>query len=906
MQSVVVSKRLAPAEVSTVRGLVEDTERIDGYRPLSDQSWSDLVHGTDDAFVAAMVIEQHDGQLVAYAQAVGHANAWTLELVIRPSARVLLGSVARQALAAVIEAIRAAGGGELSWLIQDPSPIHDSLADEFGLVPKRRLQQMRRSLPTNIAFDLQTRPFDPARDIDEWVLVNSRAFAWNPEQGGWTAANVRARMVEPWFDADGFLIHERDGRMAGFCWTKVHADSTPAIGEIYIIAVDPDFHGLGLGRDLTLAGLASLAERDIQLGMLFVDADNVAAVRLYDTMGFVVHRTDCLYQGAILSAHSTPTDELPRWSVADVHESFTARTFLAAMDRAGADTDRLEALFDEYAIRAIDSRPVTAGDGAAAEAIIQGYNAWERQVNELVAYVYATVATNSFDEPAQALASELANLESRGRPLLTRLADWVAALGPAQLATVSAEARDHIGPLLHLAERSKHQMSEVAEGLYAELGASSSDAWYRLHGDVTSQLHAEVNWPHEQARRLPMSAVRGLASHADPDVRRAAYEAELAAWPTIAVVCAAAINGVKGSANVVNRRRDWASPLDASLYANSVGRPAFDAMQAAVQSSLADFRSWMNTKAGLHGYQGPLRWSDLVAPLPIAPAEISWERGLEIVQTAFDSYGGPLAGLPERAIAEQWIDAEPRGAKRGGAFCMPFVNDRSLVFLNWNGSVDSAQTTAHELGHAYHNTQLAHRTPLQRRLPMALAETASIFCETLIVEEGLQRLEGHERLGLLDVDLQGSAQVVVDIHSRFLFETELFARRQRRTLGVTELNEMMLAAQGTAYGAGLDQSTAHPYMWAVKSHYYGSHFYNWPYTYGLLFGLGLFARYRADPDHFRHRYDDVLSRVGMNTAEELGAAFDLDVTDEAFWIASIDILRGRMAEYSRLAAELAP
>jgi len=208
------------------------------------------------------------------------------------------------------------------------------------------------------------------------------------------------------------------------------------------------------------------------------------------------------------------------------------------------------------------------------------------------------------------------------------------------------------------------------------------------------------------------------------------------------------------------------------------------------------------------------------------------------------------------------------------------------------------------LGHAYHNTQLAGRTPLQKRLPMALAETASIFCETLVVEAGLARLSGPERLALLDVDLQGANQVVVDIHSRFLFETEVFARRQRRTLGVNELNELMLQAQNDAYGDGLDQSTAHPHMWILKSHYYGSHFYNWPYTYGLLFGLGLFARYHQDPERFRAGYDDLLGRAGMNTAEELGAAFGIDVTSGEFWTASLDVLRARMAEYSTLAETL--
>jgi oligoendopeptidase F len=380
----------------------------------------------------------------------------------------------------------------------------------------------------------------------------------------------------------------------------------------------------------------------------------------------------------------------------------------------------------------------------------------------------------------------------------------------------------------------------------------------------------------------------------------------MVAWPTVAVASAAALNSIKGTANVVNERRHWDSPLDASLYSNSVSRATFDAMQAAVRAALPDFRAWMRRKSSLHGVNGPLLWRDLFAPLAVAPSTVTWERGLQIVGNAFGSYGGQLGGLPERAVRERWIDAEPRDGKRGGAFCMSFTGDRSLVFLNWSASMDSTRTTAHELGHAYHNTQLADRTPLQRQLPMALAETASIFCETLVVEEGLRQLQGAERLAVLDVELQASTQVVVDIHSRFLFETELFARRQARTLGVSELNEMMLSAQDAAYGSGLDQSTAHPYMWVVKPHYYGSHFYNWPYTYGLLFGLGLFACYRNDREHFQHSYDDLLSRVGMSSAEDLGRMFDLDVTDEAFWMQSVDVLRGRMREYDELATELLP
>jgi pepF/M3 family oligoendopeptidase len=599
------------------------------------------------------------------------------------------------------------------------------------------------------------------------------------------------------------------------------------------------------------------------------------------------------------------TDTLPRWRITDVYDSVTSRNYTDALEQATADITRLVALFDQHDIRAMEPRQATAADGAAADAAIRAYNDLARHLGVMGAYAYALVTTDSRDEQGQAARSQIQSASAAVSPLLSRLAEWVQALGPESLAVHSAEATEHLGTLRILAARAEHQMSESDEHLYAELSTTGSASWARLHADVTSQLMVDVALPEGQ-QHLPMPAVRGLASHPDPAVRRAAYDAELAAWPQVATTCAAALNAIKGEADIVNRRRSWPSPLDASLYANNVSRPTFDAMQAAVVASLPRFRSWMRTKASLHGHDGALPWSDLFAPLPTSDSAVSWQQGVDLVRDAFATYSPTLAQLVDRAVDEQWIDVGPRDGKVGGAFCMSFVDDRSLVLLNWSGSMDSVQTTAHELGHAYHNTQLAHRTPLQRRLPMALAETASIFCETLMVESGLARVHGGERLAMLDTDLIGACQVVVDIHSRLLFETEVFARRHRRTLGVSELNEMMLAAQADAYGDGLDQSTAHPYMWAVKGHYYGSHFYNWPYTYGLLFGLGLYAEFRRDPERFQHGYDDLLSRVGMNSAEELGASFGLDVTDESFWAASLAVLDDRITQYQDLAARATP
>jgi pepF/M3 family oligoendopeptidase len=579
----------------------------------------------------------------------------------------------------------------------------------------------------------------------------------------------------------------------------------------------------------------------------------------------------------------TETEPLPRWSVADVHDGLDARSFTDAMERIGADAGRLVALFDEHDVRATAPRSVTADDGHVADAVIGAYNTFSAEFRELAAVVYSTITTDSRNERAQALASRLDLHEARVAPLLARLADWVHALGLDQLATVSDEVADHRGPLSRLDERAGHQMSEAEEGLYAELSTTGSNAWGRLQSDLTSQLTTDVRFCDGHTETMPMPAVRGLATSPDPELRKAGYDAEMQAWPRVATAVAAAMNSIKGEANSINRRRHWDTPLDASLFANSVSRPTFDAMQAAVVDALPDFRSWMRTKSQVLGHPAGLPWWDLEAPLPHVTTSISWTEGIDWVRSAFATYSEQLAGLVDRALGERWIDAEPRDGKTGGAFCMSFTGDRSLVLLNWSGSVSSAQTTAHELGHAYHNTTLGGRTALQKRVPMALAETASIFCETLAVEAGLSRLDGQERLALLDVDLAGSNQVVVDIHSRFLFETEVFARRQRGTLGVNQLNELMLQAQADAYGDGIDLDTRHPHMWVLKPHYYGSHFYNWPYTYGLLFGLGLYAQYQADPERFRVGYDDLLSRAGMDTAEQLGQAFGLDVTEIGFW-----------------------
>jgi pepF/M3 family oligoendopeptidase len=398
--------------------------------------------------------------------------------------------------------------------------------------------------------------------------------------------------------------------------------------------------------------------------------------------------------------------------------------------------------------------------------------------------------------------------------------------------------------------------------------------------------------------------VRNLAFDADAGVRERAFRAETAAWDTVAVPLAAALNGVKGQASTLNRRRGWSDDLAPVLFGNAVSRPALEAMQAAVVASLPDWRRYLGAKARLLGHtSGQLPWWDLFAPVgdPSASA-VSWDEATAMVTEAFGTFGPPLRGLAERAFAERWVDAGPRQGKRGGAFCMPVQEEQSRILMNFGGSLDGVSTLAHELGHAYHNTQLADRTAIQRQTPMALAETASIFCETILMQSLLDGADADRRLVLLELDLQGACQVVVDIHSRFLFEREVFDRRADRMLSVAELRAAMTDAQIATYGDGLDAELLHPDMWAVKPHYYATAYYNWPYTFGLLFGIGLYAAYQSDADGFRTGYDDLLSATGLGTAAELAARFGIDIESQAFWSSSLDVLRTRIDDFVALAA----
>ena len=594
--------------------------------------------------------------------------------------------------------------------------------------------------------------------------------------------------------------------------------------------------------------------------------------------------------------------QLPRWDLSTVFPGLGSSELADELDGLVRDIQALEELFDARGV-AGGGEEVTA---ETFDEILQRFNALLERARTIFAYVVAHVAADSRDEAAQAKLSEFRRHQVTLSKLESRLVDWLGAADAEALIQRSTAAADHAFVVRRAREAARHLMSRPEEELAAELDPSAATAWGRLHHDVTSQLAVELELDGE-TRRLPMSEVRNLAYDADRAVREAAYTAEVDAWKAHAVPLAAALNSIKGQVNTLAARRGWVSPLDEALFLNHIDRETLDAMVDAVHASLPQLRRYFAAKAKALGVP-TLAWYDIFAPLPAAEGgdvdgRRTWDYGTarDFIVEQFASYSEAMSAFAERAFRDDWIDAEPRDGKSDGAFCLLIRADESRILCNYKAAYAGVSVLAHELGHGYHNVATSGLTPLQRRMPMTLAETASIFCEQIVRAAALRGASPPERLEILEGALQSSTQTTVDVVSRFLFERSVFEKRRDRELSVSELCELMLDAQRATYGDAIDGETLHAYMWAVKPHYYGSYsFYNFPYTFGLLFGLGLYARYQADPDRFRAGYDELLASTGLDDAATLAARFDIDVRAPEFWSSSLAVVLADVERFEEL------
>ncbi len=584
-------------------------------------------------------------------------------------------------------------------------------------------------------------------------------------------------------------------------------------------------------------------------------------------------------------------EEIPVWSNENLYPSFSSTAWLKDKKALGDAGRRL--------LRLLKPLATSSNLAEALPELLKSFDKAYALAEHLGSAAYLSYSTNTRDETS---LKELNSIEELSLPLHdaeVRFSSLWGRLGSLKLLKRYPELQAYRLFLEEATTQSHHQMSEEEEALAADMLRSGADAWGRLQEALSSTLTR----PWDGGTKT-VTELRALASSPERAVRKKAYHLELEAWASAEVPLAAALNGVKGQAVTLNLRRKWPDPIEQSAQQSRLSRPALEAMLAAMQESLPVFRRYLGIKARLLGVPR-CAFYDLFAPVGSGPS-FSFEEARQVIREAFSGFSPAMGAFADLAFERRWIHARPQEGKTGGAYCinLPLAKE-PRIFSNFDGSFGEVKTLAHELGHGWHYWLLRHKPQVWRDYPMTLAETASIFAETILQDAALKSATGPQTLFMLEQSLQDSTQVIVDILSRYTFEKALFEERRQGELSPRELSQMMREAQLATYGDGLDEQYLHPYMWAVKGHYYhhGLAFYNYPYAFGQLFGLGLYARAREEGPEFARTYQRLLEGTGILTADQLAREAGFDLTTPDFWRSGLQLIASTVDDLERRSHE---
>jgi len=578
-----------------------------------------------------------------------------------------------------------------------------------------------------------------------------------------------------------------------------------------------------------------------------------------------------------------------KWDLSYLYESFEDERFLADLARLPEMIQAQKAILEDTSL----------SDVAKLEKLADSEEELNALGDRVGSFIFLTISVDAGNTTAYMYGDKfdlIMNEASLVESAITRYVGSVANLE--EIIASSARLQPIAFALKEMVQRCQHTIAPELEPWVLQLQLSGGSAFSQLRDKLDSTHTVEY-----RGQTLPLPAVRGMAYDADASVRKDAYEAEIASYKKMELPMSYCLNAIKMEARTLAKMKGFDSVLDMTLSRSRMDRETLDAMICAMKEYLPHFRRYMKAKAKLLGHKNGLPFYDLFAPVGKASRTFTIDECREKLMEELGKFNPEMAKFVDNAFQQKWIDVYPREGKSGGAFCSPVhYADRSLVMTNFQGSFSDVSTVAHELGHAWHNRCLAGLPYAMIHTPMPLAETASIFNETILAHEVLKTATAEEQLTLLDATLIESTQTIVDILSRYLFETEVIDTRADHAMTVDELKDCMLRAQDATYGDGLDPEIRHPYMWACKSHYYSSglNFYNFPYAFGELFGKGVFAQYLEKGSAFVPAYNQLLRSCGSAPIAEVAASVGIDVRSPEFWRSSLEIIKGEIDKFCAL------
>lgn len=451
-----------------------------------------------------------------------------------------------------------------------------------------------------------------------------------------------------------------------------------------------------------------------------------------------------------------------------------------------------------------------------------------------------------------------------------------------------------------------HQMERKEESIANDLQRFGGDAWSKLHEQIISNMV-------DKETGKTFNQLRNDAYSPDRNTRKESYYKEIALLEQNQIAISSALNNIKGATISLNKKRNWGDGLEGainrSLFSSRLSRKSLDALISAIEDSIPMWQEYLFEKAKAlnlkdeKGNSEKCSFYDIFAPLitESSDKEKDWtyQEAKEFIINKFNEFSSHMGDFVKTAFEENWVDAEIRKGKVGGAFCIDFPLQKvSRVLTNFSGTTSDILTLAHELGHAYHHFCIKDLDYNLCSYPMTLAETASIFAETMVTNSMLKTANLSEKINLLEMHLSDSCQTLLDILSRFYFEKSVFEERENKELVAEDFCRLMNDAQNKTYGNSLTE-TKHSYLWAVKTHYYSPSldFYNFPYAFGQLFALGLYSQYKDSPKEFPSQYQELLKNTGSMTCEEVCKLAGFDITTKDFWLSGIKELKLEFEEW---------
>ncbi|MEO4055429.1 M3 family oligoendopeptidase [Solibacillus sp. CAU 1738] len=466
------------------------------------------------------------------------------------------------------------------------------------------------------------------------------------------------------------------------------------------------------------------------------------------------------------------------------------------------------------------------------------------------------------------------------------------------------ELSDFAFVLTEWREKSKQRLSEQEEALIASLGVDGYSSWGQMYNLLIGDIKVEVEVDGE-VKQLSVGQANNLSSHPNAQVRQAAFEALEKVFTEKEEFFAKTLNHLAGFRLATYKKRGWEEVLQEPLQINRMKQETLDAMWGAITDNKEPFAKFLTHKAQMLGKE-KMDFYDFDAPVTTSTAKLSYQQGAEFILKQFGKFGPELEKFARMAFEDGWIEAEDRDNKRPGGFCtgMPLAN-QSRIFMTYSGSMSNVSTLAHELGHAFHSYALRPVHMLNRGYAMNVAETASTFAEMIVADAAVnEAATKEEKIALLEDKVQRSVAFFMNIHARFLFETRFYEERKGGIVSSARLNELMEEAQREAYAGALGE--AHPHFWASKMHFYitGVPFYNFPYTFGYLFSLSIYAKAREEGSNFEEKYIALLRDTAVMTVEDLAMKhLGEDITKRDFWEKGIALCITDVEEFIELTSK---